>query len=206
MLKKELPPDNLLAPVPAAIVTCGTMEKPNAVAVAWTGLAGSAPIMVSISLRKGRYSRELIGASRAFVLNLANRSLLKAVDYCGNVSGRDTDKLADCGLSVSEGPHTGCPMLEQSPVSLECSVTQTVELGDYILFLGLVEAVHVDAALLDGEGKVHLEQADLLAYVDKRYLALGETLGQLGFTMQSWLSQAIEKARTANAGPVKPNP
>lgn len=184
MFKKELPPDNLVAPVPAALVTCGTMEKPNIVAVAWTGLAGCTPIMVDISLRKCRYSREIIEETGTFVLNLTNRDLLYATDYYGSVSGRDTDKLAHSGLTVSKGPRTGCPMLDKSPVSMECTVTQTVEMGDYILFLAVVEAVHVDTDLLDADGGVHLERADLIAYVDKHYMTLGETLGKLGFTVQ----------------------
>ena len=68
MSKVTWKPGTLLAPVPAVMVSCGTMEKPNIITVAWTGIVNSDPAMTYVSVRKERFSHELILKSGEFVL------------------------------------------------------------------------------------------------------------------------------------------
>lgn len=173
----------LMAPVPVMLATCGTVERPNAITVGWTGIVNSDPPMAYLSVRKSRYSHGLIVENGLFALNLTTERLAKATDYCGVRSGRDGDKLAACGLTVSKGK-LGCPILDQSPLSLECRVTQRMELGSHDLFLGVIEAVHVEEALIDEGGRLQLERAGLIAYSHGQYMTLGRSLGGFGFSVR----------------------
>ena len=89
-----------LAPLPAALVSCGTAEQPLALTVAWTGIVNSDPFRMYISVQPVRNSHPVIAGSGEFVINLLETPMLGALDYCGTHSGRDVDKFAACGLTV----------------------------------------------------------------------------------------------------------
>ncbi len=174
----------LLAPVPAALVTCGTMEKPNALTIAWTGIVNSNPPMTYISVRPERYSHAIIKESGEFVINLTTGRMVRGVDFCGVRSGRDMDKLTLCKFHTEEAQAVAAPLLSESPVSLECRVTEVKPLGSHDMFLAEIVAVDVDPAILDEEGKLHLEKSGLLAYSHGEYFALGKKIGSFGFSVK----------------------
>ena len=184
MAKIDWKGSTLLSPVPPALVSCGTPEHPNALCIAWTGIVNSQPPKTYVSVRPERYSHGLIRESGEFVINLPTTALAKAVDWCGVKSGRDVDKFAAMGLHAAPASKVGCPLLAESPVSLECKVFQCLELGSHDLFLADVVAVDVDEALLDSAGKLHLERAGLLAYAHGDYYALGKQLGKFGWSVR----------------------
>ena len=124
-------PGNLIAPVPAAMVSCGTMEKPNIITIAWTGNVSSSPAKVSISVRPERYSYGLIKESGEFVLNLTTAALVRAADFCGVRSGREVDKFAQLGLTPLPAREVACPLVGESPVNLECRVCDVIPLGSH---------------------------------------------------------------------------
>ena len=141
--------------------------------------------MVSISVRPERYSHHLIQESGQFAINLPTEALVRSVDWCGVKSGRDVDKFAACGLHSAPGSVlTDCPILEESPVNLECKVTQVIPLGSHDLFLAEVAACDVDESLLDENGKLCLEKAKLIVYSHGEYLALGRKLGTFGYSVR----------------------
>ena len=178
------PGSALLGPVPPVLVSCGEGETANLITVAWAGTICTQPPRVSISVRPTRHSYGLIKESGEFVINLPTTALAKAVDWCGVKSGRDVDKFAAMGLHAAPASKVGCPLLAESPVSLECKVFQRLELGSHDLFLADVVAVDVDEALLDSAGKLHLEKAGLLAYAHGDYYALGKQLGKFGWSVR----------------------
>ena len=178
------PGSALLGPVPPVLVSCGEGETANLITVAWAGTVCTQPPRVSISVRPTRHSYGLIKESGEFVINLPTTALAKAVDWCGVKSGRDVDKFAAMGLHAAPASKVGCPLLAESPVSLECKVFQRLELGSHDLFLANVVAVDVDEALLDSAGKLHLEKAGLLAYAHGDYYALGKQLGKFGWSVR----------------------
>ena len=135
MSKQVWKPGNLLAPVPPVLVSCGNMEKPNLITIAWAGTINSDPVRVSISVRPERYSHGLITESGEFVINLPTQKILRAVDWCGVKSGRDVDKFKEMGLTAVPGSAVNAPVLAESPVNLECRVFQTIPLGSHDLFL-----------------------------------------------------------------------
>ena len=185
MSREYWKPGNMLYPVPAVMVSCGREgEKPNIITVAWAGTVCSDPPMVSISVRRERYSYGIIRETGEFVINLVNRELVRAADYCGVKSGRDEDKFAAMGLTVQPSRYVKAPGIGESPVSLECRVTQRLELGSHDMFLAQVLGVSVDSKYMDEKGKFHLNDAGLVSYSHGEYFELGKRLGSFGWSVR----------------------
>ena len=186
MGKRQFKPGNMLYPVPAVLVTAADREEnSNIFTVAWAGTICTNPPMLSISVRPERYSHHLIQESGQFAINLPTEALVRSVDWCGVKSGRDVDNFATCGLHAAPGSVlTDCPVLEESPVNLECRITQRIPLGSHDLFLAEVVACDVDESLLDEKGKLCLDKANLIVYSHGEYLALGRKLGTFGYSVR----------------------
>lgn len=178
-------PGNMLYPVPAVMVSVGRPgERPNIITIAWAGTVCSSPAMVSISVRKERYSYNIIKETGEFVVNLVTEKLTPAADYCGVRSGRDTDKFHEMKLTPQESRQVLAPGIKESPVNIECKVTQVIPLGSHDMFLAQVMGVTVERRYLDASGKLHLNNAGLVAYSHGEYAALGKKLGKFGFSVQ----------------------
>lgn len=195
MAKQTWKGSTLLNPEPPVLVSCGNMEAANLITIGWTGTICTQPSMVSISVRPERYSYQLIKDSGEFVINLPTRKLVRAVDWCGVKSGRDYDKFAEMKLTPLPASTVSCPILAESPVNLECQVTQVIPLGSHDLFLAKVTAVDVDEALLDEKGKLCLERADLIVYSHGEYFALGKQLGTFGYSVRKKAAPQRRKKR-----------
>ena len=174
----------ILNPVPAVIVTCGSLEKPNALTIAWTGTLCSNPPKTYISVRPERYSYEIIKSSGEFCINLTTAELARATDYLGVRSGRNEDKLARLGLNVSAAQSVSAPILNASPLSIECKVERIVPLGSHDMFIADIVAVDAARELLDEKGRLRLDKAGLLAYSHGEYFALGKKLGRFGYSVR----------------------
>ena len=178
-------PGNMLYPVPAVMVSCcRSGERPNIITVAWAGTVCSEPPMLSISVRKERYSYDIIRESGEFAVNLVNRDLVRAADYCGVKSGRDVDKFGEMELTPMQSQRIAAPGIAESPVCLECRVVKQLPLGSHDLFLAEILTVSVDGQYLDEKGKFHLEQARPVVYSHGDYLATGEKLGTFGYSVR----------------------
>lgn len=174
----------VLAPLPAALVTCGTMERPNVLTVAWTGIMNTIPPKTYIALRPSRFSYGLVRGTGEFVINLTTSALARAVDFCGVRSGKDLDKFAAAGLTPEPASALHCPTIAECPVSLECRVEKIIPLGSHDLFLADIVAVDADEQYIDRSGKLHLERCGLLAYAHGEYYELGRRLGSFGFSVR----------------------
>ena len=172
----------LIAPLPAVMVSCSHLGQDNIITVAWTGIINTIPPKTYISVRPKRHSYEMIKESGEFTINLTTEQMVKATDYCGMYTGRKVDKFLKCGLDKEEGVENKCPMIAQSPISLECKVERVIPMGTHDMFLADIVAVHVNEELLDGTGKLHMERAGLMAYAHGEYFALGKKLGSFGFS------------------------
>jgi flavin reductase (DIM6/NTAB) family NADH-FMN oxidoreductase RutF len=194
MKKQTWRAGNMLYPVPAVMVTCKRKnEKANIITVAWAGTVCSDPAMVSISVRKSRYSHEIISETKEFVVNLTTKQLAKATDYCGVKSGRDIDKFKEMNLHTQESTKIETPGILESPVNIECKVVNVLELGTHDLFIAEVVAVDVNEDLLDEKGSLHLDKADLIAYAHGQYFSLGKELGRFGFSVRKNIKNKAKK-------------
>ena len=174
----------LLAPVPPCMVTCGTEEKANIITVAWTGILNTIPPKTYISVRPSRYSYELIKERGEFVINLSTADLIRTVDSCGVYTGRKVDKFKKYSLTKTEAFEVSAPLIGECPLSLECRVTDIVPLGSHDMFIADIVAVDVDETLLDKDGKLHLDRANLAAYAHGEYFELGKKIGSFGFSVK----------------------
>lgn len=184
MGKQVWKPSTMLNPVPAVMVTCVNAEgRANIITLAWAGTINSDPPMVSISVRKERYSHGLILEKGQFAVNLTTRKLVYATDLCGIKSGRDVDKFELAKLTPVKASIIDVPIIGESPVSLECVVKNRLELGSHDMFIAEVVAVDVNEELLDKKGKLQLEKAGLICYSHGKYWTLGEELGYFGYSV-----------------------
>ena len=174
----------LLAPVPPALVACGTPDCPNVLTVAWTGIINSQPPKSYISVRPERFSHSIIDESGEFTINLPTRALVRAVDLCGVKSGREVDKFELCGLTALPASEVSAPIIAECPISLECRVFEKKSFGTHDMFMCDIVAVQADDAFILPSGKLDLSRADLIAYSHGEYFALGERLGTFGFSVR----------------------
>ncbi len=174
----------LLAPLPAVIVSCGDMEKPNLITIGWTGILNTHPPKTYISVRPERYSYELLKKTRRFTINLVSRDLVRAADFCGVRSGKDVNKAEACSLHLIPGlAHPDTPMIAESPVSIECAVSDIVPLGTHDMFIADIVSAAVSGSLMDEKGGLRLDRAGLICYAHGEYFGLGPKLGSFGFSV-----------------------
>lgn len=185
MAKQIWKPGNMLYPLPAVLVSVSDGQgQDNLVTVAWTGTVCTNPPMVYISLRPSRYSYGLVKAAGEFVINLTTESMAEAVDWCGVKSGRDVDKWKKTGLTRGKATSVRVPVVEESPVNIECRVTQTLELGSHHMLLAEVLAVQASEAYMDGNGTFRLNRSRPLVYAHGEYYGMGKWSGSFGFSVK----------------------
>lgn len=198
MSKTIWKPMTLLAPVPAVLITSGTLESPNVMTAAWTGIVNSKPPMTYVSVAPQRLTHDRLKETGEFVVNLVPAKLVRAADLCGVKSGRDTDKFAECGLTASAASAVSTPLIAECPVNLECRVNRIIPLGSHDMFLADIVAVDVDEDLIDPKGALHFEKAHLFAYAHGTYYALGEKLGTFGFSVKKRRRAPSREKRAAS--------
>ena len=176
----------LVAPVPPAMVSCGNDADgtANIITIAWTGIVNTVPPKTYISVRPSRHSYNLIKNSGEFVINLTPASLVKKADFCGIYTGAKVNKFEKCGLTKEKASEVSCPLIAESPLSLECRVTDIIPLGSHDMFLADIVAVDVDENLIDAGGKLRLDKAGLAAFAHGEYFSLGAKLGDFGFSVK----------------------
>ena len=175
---------NFLYPLPAVMVSCGTMEKSNIITVAWTGILNTNPAMVYISVRPTRYSYNIIKEQKEFVINLTTKRLAKATDWCGVKTGAKVDKFKEMNLTPLPSKMIDAVGIEESPVNIECKVVEVKKLGSHDMFIAEVVNVTVDDRYMDENNKFNLNDSDLVAYSHGEYFTLGEKIGTFGYSVR----------------------
>lgn len=184
MSKVMWKPGTFLYPIPAVMVSCGTMEKSNIITVAWTGIINTNPAMVYISVRPNRYSYNLIKESKEFVINLTDEDLAYCTDWCGVKTGSKVDKFKEMKLTKEKAKFVSCPMIKESPVSVECKVKEIKELGSHHMFIAEVLAIHADDKFIDENGAFDISKCNLIAYSNGGYYPLGKKIGKFGYSVE----------------------
>ena len=184
MSKTMWKPGTFVYPIPAVMVSCGTFEKSNIITVAWTGILNTNPAMVYISVRPERYSYNLIKESGEFVINLTTEDLAYATDWCGVKSGANVDKFKEMKLTKQRANFVKCPMIDESPVSVECKVKEIRELGSHHMFIADVLSIDADEKYIDTKGAFDISKCDLISYANGGYYAQGKKIGKFGYSVQ----------------------
>ena len=184
MAKQVWKPAVILNPVPVVLVTSSDGTKDNVFTVAWTGTICSDPAMTYISVRKERFSYDIIKESGEFCINLVPEELAYATDYCGVKSGGKEDKFKSMNLTKEKASVIHAPLIKESPVNIECKVTEIKELGSHDMFLAKVVSVNVDDKYIDEKGKFDLSKCNLITYSHGESFKLGEKIGKFGFSVK----------------------
>ena len=184
MAKVMWKPGTFIYPIPAVMVSCGNMEKSNIMTVAWTGILNTNPAMCYISVRPERYSYNIIKETGEFVINLTNKELAYATDWCGVKSGKDVDKFKEMNLSKEKCNFVCCPAIKESPVSIECKVKEIKELGSHHMFMAEILSINADEKYIDENGAFDITKCDLIAYANGKYFELGNKIGKFGYSVQ----------------------
>lgn len=177
-------PGTFIYPIPAVMVSCGTMENSNIITVAWTGVINTNPSMVYISIRPERYSYDLIKKYREFVINLTTKELARATDWCGCRSGKKYDKFKENNLHKEKSKFVKCPMIKESPVSIECKVKEIKNLGSHHMFIAEVLGINADDKYIDKNGAFDISKCDLISYSNGGYYTQGKKVGKFGYSVQ----------------------
>lgn len=174
----------LLAPIPPALVTVGTLENPNVLTVAWTGILNTIPPKTYISVRKERHSYPMLLEYGEFVINLPSANLVKAVDFCGVRSGKDLDKFKEMKLTAVPAEKVVAPLISECPLQLECKITDSVDLGTHTMFLADIVGMDVAEECINKSGKLEIEKCNLLAFAHGEYFTLGKKVGSFGYSVR----------------------
>lgn len=177
-------PGPMLYPIPAVMVTCGDADDSNIITIAWTGIVNSDPPMTYVSVRKSRFSHDIIEESGEFAINLVTEEIAEAADLCGVKSGREVDKFIETGLTKERADKISAPLIAESPVSLECRVVEVKELPSHDMFLAEIIAVHIDESLVGADGAYDFGKLGLVSYNHGNYYPIKRTpIGRFGFSV-----------------------
>ena len=197
MARIDLKPGALTAPLPPVLATVKAGGVSNIITIGWTGILATNPPKTYISVRPSRHSYEMLKESGEFVINLAPAALAPAVDYCGIYTGAKVNKFEKCALTERESQKVGAPTIAECPIALECRVTDVLPMGTHDVFMADIVSVSVDESIIDKNGKIRYDMADLLAYVHGEYFRLGDKLGRFGFSTDKGQNPAtrVEKKK-----------
>ena len=171
-------------PIPAVMVSCGDMKKSNIITVAWTGIINTNPAKVYISVRPERYSYNIIKENKEFVINLTNKQLAYATDWCGVRTGAKYDKFKEMKLTKQKCQFVKAPAIKESPVSIECKVVEIKELGSHHQFIADVLSIDADEKYIDENGAFDISKCNLIAYANGGYYELGKKVGKFGYSVE----------------------
>ena len=87
-------------------------------------------------------------------------------------------------LTKEKAKFVKCPMIKESPVSVECKVKEIKELGSHHMFVAEVLAINADEKYIDEKGAFDISKWDLIAYSNGNYYSLGKKIGKFGFSVQ----------------------
>lgn len=185
-MKTDWKPGTMIYPLPAVLVSCGnTPEEYNIITVAWVGTICTNPPLCYISLRPERHSYEIIKKNMEFVINLTTEDMAFATDWCGVRSGKKYDKFKECKLTPAKAKTVGCPIIEESPLAIECRVKEIVSLGSHHMFIAEVVNVKADNKYIDSEtGQMNLAASGLLTYIHGNYYGIGNKIGKFGWSVE----------------------
>lgn len=184
MAKKIWKSGTFIYPIPAVMVSCGDMDKSNIITVAWTGILNTNPAKVYISVRPTRYSYDIIKKTGEFVINLTTKELAYATDWCGVKTGAKVDKFKEMKLTKQKCEFVSAPAIKESPVSIECRVTDIKEFGSHHTFIADVLSIDADEKYIDGKGAFDISKCNLIAYANGGYYELGKKVGKFGYSVE----------------------
>ena len=185
-MKQNWNPGTMIYPLPAVLVTCGSNESEyNVLTLSWVGTICSEPPMCYISVRPERHSYEILKRNMEFVINLTTEKMAYATDWAGVRSGKNYNKFKETGLTLGKASLVQAPIIEESPLCIECRVKEIIGLGSHDMFIADVINVLADDAFFNKEtGRFKMDEAELLVYAHGYYYGLSNQIGKFGWSVE----------------------
>lgn len=183
-MKETLTPGTALAPVPVVLVSCGNEEKANITTIAWTGTLNSEPPLLYVSIRPGRFSYPIIKETQEFVVNIPDKKMVFATDFCGTKSGKNVDKFKEMKLTKTSAQVVKAPLIKECPINIECKLKEVKELGSHDMFIGEIVAVNADQDIINEKGKIDFQKLELLTYLGSEYFIADQKVGDRGICLK----------------------
>ncbi len=154
-----------LIPTPVWVIGSYDAEgKPNVMTAAWVGICCSNPPCVMVALREATMTYGNIMRAKAFTVNLPSAALAKEAAYFGTVSGRDTNKFKNAGLTPVRSVIVNAPYVREFPLVVECDLVHTHVAGLHTLFIGEIKDVKADTSILTFDGKIDMSALAPMMY------------------------------------------
>jgi flavin reductase (DIM6/NTAB) family NADH-FMN oxidoreductase RutF len=154
----------IVTPRPIAwVTTIDTARRVNLAPFSFFNAFGSNPpvVVFSPTLRRDGSKKDTlvnVEATGEFVIHAAIARLAELVNRSSAELPFGQSEVEYCGLHTTSSVKVKPPRLVESPVAMECRVRQIVPVGDAPmsgnLVIGEVLMIHVDDAVLDGNGRV----------------------------------------------------
>lgn len=187
-MKESLKPNTSMGPVPVVMISCSDGDKTNITTIAWTGIASSEPPMVYVSLRKSRYSYDIIKKTGEFILNIPDKNMAWETDYCGTKSGKNVNKFEEAHLTEESAKIVKCPMIKECPINLECKIKKIEELGSHDMFIAEVVKVHCEEKYLkigsEGNKTIDYTKVEALLYAGTKYMVADKIIADRGICLK----------------------
>lgn len=177
-MRKNFGSKNIIYPMPVLIVaTYGEDGQADAMTAAWGCAADYTKIC--LILDKSHKTMANILKHKAFTVSMANAANVVPADFVGIVSANnDPDKLAKTGWSLSKSEFVDAPMINELPLTLECTLDKWDEARDMVI--GDIVNTSIDESILDEKGNVDVKKLDPITYdcVAHTYLKLGDVVAK----------------------------
>lgn len=185
-MKQDWKPGTMIYPLSAVMISCGsTPDEYNILTASWVGTICTNPPMCYVSVRPERYSYPILTRNMEFVINLTTEKLAYATDWCGVNSGKDYSKFEEMKLTPGKASLVKAPIIEESPLCIECRVKEVLALGSHDMFVAEVVNVQADTAFIDpNTGAFDMKRAGLLVYTHGKYYGLGDLIGTFGWSVR----------------------
>ena len=167
---------NVYIPMPVSLVGSIVNDRPNFMAVGWVTRVNRNPPYLGVGINKTHYTHTGIRENGAFSVNFPSAGLVTETDYCGVVSGRNTDKSTLFDLFYGE--IKTAPMIKKCPLCLECRLVSIHEMPTNTLFIGEIVAAYTEEKYLtNGEPDIKKMNLMILTMPDNNYWSIGEHVG-----------------------------
>lgn len=180
-MKKDIGVFTPLYPAPALVVAAYDPKgEPGGLMVAWGGVCNSEPPCVSVAVAKTRHTLEGIQLRKAFTVNIPSQELVAEADFFGLASGRNGNKFSAAGVTPRKGNLVDAPLIEEFPISLECEMVHSLDLGSHFLFVGKVVKTWAQEECLDEKGYPNPLKVRPLVFAPGygTYYSLGDAVGK----------------------------
>lgn len=174
-MKKNIGSQLALYPMPVTVIGAMNGEKPTWTLVAHVGIIGHDHVLVSLA--SAHFINGCIKKNQKLSINIVDETMLPQVDVAGSVTGAKEDKSKLFAYELGEN---GAPIIQDAPLTMECTVTDVYNMNGFESFICTIDATYVEEKHLNEQGKInyHTLKPVLFEMPTYEYLKTGDVAGK----------------------------